>query len=162
VDVFETRGDEELRLLPSVVWCDAAEYEECVRAREHARAIALYRGPLLPGFVAIGAPGFQGWLELTRRRFTREAVKSALILAEEHAARLECTAVGDLAQFIVQREPDLDDEHQLRKLIGLLARMGDRVGALRLYEAFRERLWIEFEAEPAAETRALMENVRRR
>src|SRR5439155_23704464 len=55
-----------------------------------------------------------------------------------------------------------DDEAGLRRLIALLDRWGDRTGALREYGEFARRLRQEFEVEPAAETRALIDAIRSR
>ncbi len=157
---IESRGDEEIRLSPNALWCDAAEYAHAVRVSRLSRAIELYRGPLLLGFFVPAAAPFQEWLELTRRNFSREAVKAALKLAEEHVSRKERTEVGDLVQFVRQLEAELQDEHQLRKLIDLLEQIGDRASALSLYESFRARLWREYRALPSQETRKLVEHIR--
>src|SRR6266702_97246 len=49
-----------------------------------------------------------------------------------------------------------------RCLIALLDRQGDRAGALEAYEVFARRVAAEYDAEPAAETRALVAAVRAR
>jgi DNA-binding SARP family transcriptional activator len=159
-DLLETRGDEELRISPQALWCDAAEFLAAASIGRSERVIELYRGVLLPGFHISGAKGFEGWLEQTRRHYSRLAVRVALALAETHASAAERTRAGDLAHFITQREPELDDEHQLRKLLSLLDRLGDRRGAMRMYESFRQRLWNDFRVSPAAETRKLVEAMR--
>jgi DNA-binding SARP family transcriptional activator len=161
-DLLEVRGDEEVRLVPERVWCDAADFKHCVRQSRFDRAMALYRGALLDGFIIEGAFAFQEWLDATRRHLAREALKLALRMADEHVQRDERTAAGDIVQFILRVEPDLEDEHQLRKLIALLDRMGDRIGAIRLYERYRERLWKEFRVSLAPETRELIERIKAR
>jgi len=153
----EARGDEEVRLASGALWCDAVAYEEAVAAGEPRKAIEVYRGPLLPGFILPGSHTFETWLDATRRRMSRSAVKCALRSAHEHLQRQEHTAAGDLIQFVRQLEPELEDEHQLRNLLRLFADLGDRVGALSMYERFRQRMWHEYHAQPAPETRALAE-----
>ena len=54
------------------------------------------------------------------------------------------------------------DEGQLRRLLTLLDRLGDRAGVLQAYDEFTRRLPAEFEAQPAAETQALVAAVRAR
>src|SRR4029077_15861035 len=54
------------------------------------------------------------------------------------------------------------DEGLVRRLIALLDRQGDRAGALAAYDAFARRLAAEYDAEPAAETKALLAAVRAR
>src|SRR5207245_6094743 len=53
-------------------------------------------------------------------------------------------------------------EVQVRRLITLLDRHGDRAGALEAYEAFANRLREEYDAQPAAETKTLVAAVRAR
>jgi DNA-binding SARP family transcriptional activator len=55
-----------------------------------------------------------------------------------------------------------DDEAAVRRLMRILDRKGDRAGALRAYEAFREHLAVAFQAVPSPETEALLANIRAR
>ena len=48
-----------------------------------------------------------------------------------------------------------DDEAEFREVLALLARTGDRAGALRAYDDFAARLKQEYEAVPDARTRAI-------
>lgn len=50
-----------LRVAPGVLGCDALAFEEAVRAGAREQALALYRGPLLPGY-------FDDWVLEERRR----------------------------------------------------------------------------------------------
>ncbi len=159
-EIFESRGDEEIRLLANAVYCDAAEFEQCVRVGRTARALEIYQGPLMPSFSVGGAPGFEDWLDRTRRQLARLAVETALKVADQYMENAERTQASDLAHFIGQREPDLEDEHQLRKLLKLLDRIGDRVGALTMYEDFKDRLWRDYKAQPSPETRQLIDRIR--
>ena len=52
------------------------------------------------------------------------------------------------------------DETALHRLILLLERVGDRAAAVCAYEAFAWKLQGEYELEPSAETRALVERIR--
>ncbi len=160
-DVFQTRGDEELRLNPERVWSDAAEYATTLRNLDFDRAIELYRGSLLEGFSVEGASAFQEWLDTTRRLLARETVKLALRSADLLAEANARTQAGDVARFMLRVEPDVEDEHQLRKLLSILDKLGDRVAALRLYNRFSERLWREYRVSPAKETRDLIEQLKR-
>jgi DNA-binding SARP family transcriptional activator len=160
-DVLTSRGDEELRLNTNLVWSDAGEYVSTLRTLEFDRVIELYRGTLLQGFTLEAAPAFQEWLDTTRRYFAREAVKLALRSAELLSQANARTQAGDVTQFLLRVEPDLEDEHQLRKLLMVLDGLGDRIGAMRLYERFSQRVWKEFRITPAKETRELVEQLKR-
>jgi len=48
------------------------------------------------------------------------------------------------------------DERVLRRAISMLDRLGDRAGALSLFENFAQRLHAEFGAEPSPETTTLI------
>src|SRR2546429_160380 len=54
------------------------------------------------------------------------------------------------------------DEETLRRLVALLDDLGDRGGAVRVYEGFARRVAGEYQVEPAAETKALITLVRSR
>lgn len=159
-DIIEARGDEEVRVNAAALWCDAAECSACFTDGRLNRAIDLYKGPIMPGFVLAGARGFQDWIDMARRQLNREAVKAAVKLAEAHVAANEHSLAGDLAQFVTVIAPDFDDEHQLRKLLRILHRQGNRAAALRLFEDFSRRLREDYDAAPAAETRNLICEIR--
>ncbi len=159
--IFETRGDEEVRIDPRVLWCDAVAYIDAVNNGQLERAHELFRGQLMPGFILGGSPAYQDWLDSIRRQYNRDAMKMVLGLADEHLRNGEHTAVGRLAQFICSIDSELQDERDLRKLIVLLDRIGDRSGALELYKNFRQRLDREFQSAPSKETRALIDKIRR-
>src|SRR5687768_12221616 len=149
-----SRGDEEIRLDDARVWCDAIAFDVAADAARHAEALEHYRGDLLAGFFISGAPEFERWLENERVRLRRRAVESAWALAAAGSAN------GDpsLAAHWARRAAALvrDDEEALRRLITVLGDLGDRAGALQAYDVFARRLAEEYEAEPAAETRALI------
>ena len=52
------------------------------------------------------------------------------------------------------------DERVLRRTMVMLDRLGDRAGALRLYEDFTRQLRRELEAEPSPESVALARGMR--
>lgn len=157
---LESRGDEEIRLGDELVWCDALAFDVAVDVAHHAEALELYRGDLLGGFFISGAPEFERWLEDERARLRRRAVETAWTLAES------CRVAGDrsLASHWARHAAALvrDDEDALRRLIALLGTLGDRAGALQAYDVFARRLSEEYEAQPAAETRALIAAIRSR
>jgi DNA-binding SARP family transcriptional activator/tetratricopeptide (TPR) repeat protein len=156
----ESRGDEEIRLSDQYVWCDALAFDTAVDLAHHAEALELYRGDLLGGFFISGAPEFERWLEDERARLRRRAVETAWTLAES------CRVTGDrsLASHWARYAAALvrDDEDALRRLIALLGNLGDKAGALQAYDVFARRLTEEYEAQPAAETRALISDIRSR
>ena len=157
---LQSRGDEEIRVDPDVVWCDVADFRRAIDSRSYEAALSLYRGELLPGFFAPGARGFEEWLEQERSALRRAAAESAKALAEAD------DSAGDLAAAVhwVRRAVELsdNDERALRHLLDLLDRLGDRAGAIEAYEAFAHELQDDMGTAPSAETVTLIDRIRRR
>ena len=66
-------GAGELRLNPSVISSDVAEFERCIASGPLERAVALYEGPFLDGVFVRDAAEFERWAEGHRRRVERAA-----------------------------------------------------------------------------------------
>ena len=153
------RGDEDVGLDPSLLWCDAAAFEQAFDGGSHEVALDLYRGDFLPGFFVSGvAAEFEAWLESRRARLRATAALAAWAVAERSEREGQTAEGAAWARRAVSLAPD--DESGVRRLMGLLDRIGDRSGALRAYEQFAEGLRTEFSADPAPETRELHEAVR--
>ena len=159
-DLIVSRGKDEVGVDRDLVWCDVTAFEAAIAAGDLAAAVDLYRGDLLEGFHVAGAPELTQWIERERARLRLRACTAAWALA----ARAEESGNMEEALFRARRAVELDllDEPALRKLLGLLDRTGDRLGAARVYADFVRLLDREFEMEPSPETRALMETVRSR
>ncbi len=160
-DVFETAGDDEVRVAPERLWCDVPAFLAASRNGRHEEALELYRGDLMPAFfVPDGGAGFEQWLEEERGRLRALAAKAAWDLAEGAERNRKsgpATTWGRKALSLTH-----DDETALRRLIQLLDRMGDRAGAVRAYETFARRLKEEYGDEPSVETQRLISRVRER
>lgn len=153
-------GDDVLALDSTRCWCDSPAFDEAATAGRSHEALALYHGDYLEGFFLSDAPEFERWLDEERTRLRRLAAGAALARAGE------CRSAGRLPDAVTcaRRATSLapDDEEALRHLIRLLDELGDRAGALRVYEAFERRLATEFSCQPAPETHALVDAVRSR
>jgi len=159
-DAVASRGDEEIGLDCDQVSCDVVAFERAVDREQFREALDLYRGDLLEGFFISGAPEFERWLETGRARLREAAARAARNLSERAEARDNLTTAVQLARRAAQLVPS--DEAALRRLIAVLDRHGDRAGALQAYEEFAAGLAADYDAEPAAETRALIAAVRAR
>ncbi len=155
-----TRGDEEVGLDFDQLWCDVAAFDLAVAAGQLAEALELYRGNLLEGFFIPGAAEFERWLESERARLRQAASRGAHALVEQCQAADDLAAAVEWARRAAQLAPH--EEGPLRQLVTLLDRLGDRAGAVAAYEAFATQLGVDLEAEPAAETKALLAAVRAR
>ena len=155
-----SQGNEEVGLDFGAVRCDVVDFDRSIESGRLSEALDLYRGHLLEGFFISDAPEFEHWLETERARLQEAASNAARTLVEQCEAGDDLTAAAQWARRAARLAPL--DETLLRRLIGLLDRLGDRAGAVMAYEDFTKRLAQEYEAQPAAETRALMTAVRAR
>lgn len=141
---------------------DVAEFEAAIAAGEAAneaddvraerrsleRAVALYRGELLPNC-------YDGWIEGERERLHRAADRALERLIDA------CERAGDgdgairAAERLVTRDPLREANHA--RLITLHAAAGDRAAALRAYDFCARTLARELGVEPGQATRAARE-----
>jgi len=159
-DIVASRGDEEIGLDFAQVSCDVAAFERALRDGQLEEALDLYRGPLLEGFFISDAPEFERWLETERARVQQAAAVAARALAGRSESDTDLTRAVRWTRRSMELAPS--DEGLVRHLMTLLDRQGDRAGALQAYEAFARRIAAEYDAEPAAETKALRAAVRAR
>ncbi|MCI0436097.1 MAG: hypothetical protein L0271_21015 [Gemmatimonadetes bacterium] len=159
--VIVSRGDEEVGIAPGAIWSDVIAFENAVDAGRYAEALDLYRGDLLSGFfVPDVSPDVEQWLDAERARLRARAAAAAWDLVDAAEGERNGLESSHWARKAVGCAPD--DEAGVRRLIALLDRWGDRAGALRVHAEFARRLKKEYEVDPAAETRALIDTVRDR
>ena len=155
-----SRGDEELGIDRSAIWCDVTALQQALSAGRLEDALALYRDDLLAGFFLSDAPQFDRWLEDERTRLRRAAAGAAQALASQ------CEAAGQLEAAIAwaRREVVLaaPGESAVRRVMDLLDRSGDPAGAVAAYDTFVRNLATDYELEPGPETKALVERIRAR
>jgi DNA-binding SARP family transcriptional activator len=159
--VLLNRGGEEIAIDPEVLRCDARAFIDVLDQNRLEDGLALYRGEFLPGlFVADAAPELEHWIDATRAELRQRAVHAAWQLVDAAEQRGRPAEAEHWGRYALRLAPD--DERAVRKLMALLAAQGDRVGALRVYTEFAERLLTEFELEPSTETRAAIDALRHR
>ena len=159
-EVIEGRGDDEVGVPETALWCDASAFDAAIAAGNAAGALELYRGDLLEGFYVAGAPDYQDWLDRERTRLRDAAARAAWSLADASEREGQLADAARWARRGAELTPD--DEGALRRVVGLLDRAGDRAAALRAYDDFAKRLATEYELEPSGETRSLVEAIRAR
>jgi serine/threonine-protein kinase len=157
-DVLVSRGDEELGVDPARLWCDVVAFEEAVARGELSRALELYRGDFLQGFHAQAAAEFDQWVDAERQRLREAAASAAWLLAQECEMDDQLTHAVRWVRHAVRLTPD--DERRTRRAMKMLAGAGEKAGAIRIYEDFARRMAAEHDAEPAAETQALLRDIR--
>ena len=160
-DVITSRGDDEIGVDHGLLHSDVTAFEEAVAAGRSARALEAYHGALLEGFHFEGASNeFETWLDGERSRLKKLAAEAAWSVSED----LEST--GDLGGAVRNASRAFEitppSGAELRRLLALLDRAGDRASALRAYEKYASWIREEFDAEPSPETTALAEAIRGR
>jgi DNA-binding SARP family transcriptional activator/tetratricopeptide (TPR) repeat protein len=154
------RGDDDLGLGEGTWWCDVTHFEDALDRGEWEEALALYRGDLLEGFHLPDALEFERWLDGERMRLRDRAAHAAWALSERAEIREDTANAVLWARRALELAPR--GETTVRGLIALLDRAGDRAGAIQVYEEFARHLAEDFEADPSAETRSLIQSVRAR
>ena len=128
------------------------------RAREHRARGGLERAVEIAGAGELLAGLAEEWAHEAREHH-RQEVRTMLGELAEAAAE-----AGDLPTAIAwSRRRAAEDPHSeiaARHLVGLLARAGDRAGALAAVDALRERVRRDLGIVPSAETRELAAQVR--
>jgi DNA-binding SARP family transcriptional activator/TolB-like protein len=156
-DAILAVGDD-LRLNTGVIRADVVEFEAALAAGDAARAVALYRGPLLDGFFLSDAPEFEHWVDGERERLAGGYGRALEALAG--AAEEQGDGSMAVQWWKARAAHDPYDSRVVLRLMLALDVMGNRAGALQ-HAAVHERLLREeFEAEPAPEVLALAERLR--
>jgi serine/threonine-protein kinase len=156
--LLDSRGDEEIMFSHDVLWCDVVEFADAADSGRLDRAIKLYRGGLMPGFHLTDCSDFGMWLDAERKSAVERTAAVSWALAQRHEDAREHTMAGSLARASVRHM--WSDERVLRRAMLMLQRIGDRAGALRLYEETSRRLRVELDTEPSAETVELAGQIR--
>jgi len=159
-ETLVAHGDDEIALAPGALRCDAAEFTSALENRQLARGLELYRGDLMPGFYLSGCLEYERWLEDERAVARERAAAAAWALAVAFEGESQLTDAGAWARRAARHSRT--DERVLRRAMTMLERLGDRAGAIKLYDDFAIRLRADLDVEPSAETTDLMKAIRAR
>jgi hypothetical protein len=106
------------------------------------------------------SPELDEWLDRERTRLRSQAAEAAWRVARGAARRKEPGLAARWSRWAASLTP-LDEPAQ-RQLIELLVGLGDRTGALAVYQQLVDRLARELGTTPTAATRTLAESLRLR
>lgn len=147
--------DDIIALDPSALRCDALEVLAATRSDDMAtlRAAARNWGGGLLADLILRQEGFDDWLAGERSRLEAAALEvfARLCDVETGAAKVEA------ARRLVALDPLRESSH--RSLMRAHAQAGDRALAVKQYDACRALLQSELQIEPAAETRAVRDQI---
>jgi TolB-like protein/DNA-binding SARP family transcriptional activator len=156
-EVLLSRGNDEIAVDRSELWCDVLAFEQALGEGNRRGALELYHGELLPGFFLSGAPAWERWLDAERERLRGLATTAAWGLADEALATDDAASAARWGRRAVDWTPY--DEVQLRRLLTLLARIGDRTGAMRAYDEAAARVAANYGGELSDATCSLADRI---
>ena len=146
---------------PDTTWVDLLELERLAaseRGEDLEAAAALARGPFLAGFAVRDSPDFDDWQAARAARV--EHIVGDLLdrLAAVRSERGDPSGAIEAARRRVDLDP-LDEPGQ-RRVMDLLARSGDRNGAIRQYRSLVALFDRELGVAPLRETTDLYDAIR--
>ena len=156
-DAIVAVGDE-LRLNPTILRSDIADFDAAIAAGERERAVGLYRGPFLDGFFVSDAPEFERWVEGERQRLARAHGRVLEQLAESHEARGDFAEAAEWWRRLAACEP-LSSRVAVRTMRALDA-AGDAAAALQHARMHEEAVRGALEIPPDAEVTSLAARLR--
>ena len=136
---------------------DVTEFRTAMGQGDFVAASALGNGEFLHGFAAVD-PEFDRWADVERSALRAEQVRSLQALLHQAEAAGDMVQVMAVANRLLAQD-DLQ-EKVVRSLMRAQMRQHDFNAALRQYEALRDRLANELAVRPAAETEALMAEIK--
>jgi DNA-binding SARP family transcriptional activator len=155
-DLFIVGAD--IRLNEARISSDVREFEAALAAGDLQRAVELYRGPFLDGFFVSGSPEFERWSSAQRERLAGRAADAL----ERLAASAESS--GDYRSAIEWRKRLSTlfpyDSGAALKLMTVMAKAGDRAGALQHAQSHAALLRDELDIEPDAVVEAFASKLR--
>ncbi|MGQ0642608.1 MAG: AfsR/SARP family transcriptional regulator [Gemmatimonadaceae bacterium] len=158
--VLVSRGTESIGVSGDSIWVDAIAFDSAANDERLGEAFELYSGDLVPGFFVSDSGEFEAWLEEERARYRTRAIEVAWSLVERLTIDEEFTNAAQLARRVARLASA--DERMVRRVMTMLARLGDRAGAVDIYRQFAQRLWKEYETQPSPETLQLLSTIQAR
>jgi DNA-binding SARP family transcriptional activator/TolB-like protein len=151
-------GTKELRLDPTVVISDVAEFASAVSRGDDEAAAQLYAGPFLDGFHLTDSDEFTRWVERERSLLMHDYVRVLESLARTAAAKGDATRAVRWWRQLAALDP-----LNARVTVGLmeaLAAAGDRAGALQHARVYEALLGQELDLAPDRDVLALAAKLR--
>jgi DNA-binding SARP family transcriptional activator/TolB-like protein len=149
---------DELRLDPAAVVCDAVAFEAALAAGELERAIELYTGPFLDGFHLPATSEFEHWADGERDRLRRSYMRGLESLAKADEAGGAWSSAVERWRSLASEEPY--NARVTLRLMRALDAAGDPAGSLQQARLHTLLLQQEFEGGPDPEIVALSEQLR--
>ena len=156
-DVLEKRGNEDVRLAPGAITCDAVTVIEALDEGRLEDALAGYTGELLPAFHLPDDGAFSHWLDQERASLRERMVEAAWPAAEAAGPEGDLEAARSWYLMAAGLSP-LDSDTIARAMAGL-SRARDFKAALALFERHKSALKDELELKPGESVVELAETI---
>jgi DNA-binding SARP family transcriptional activator len=158
--LLRTDGDS-ISFDAEVVAVDAVEFERIAADENpdsYSRATELYGGELLDNLI-LRETAFDEWVSGERARFNALACTVFERAARHRQAQGDPAVAIDIVQRLVRLDPLRESSHRL--LMQLFAESGQRAAALKQYASCATLLSVELGVEPDAETKRLLQEIRK-
>ncbi len=139
-------------------WIDARAFEAALRSRDHAVAVASYRGEFLAGFTLGVSPGFESWVATEAERYRDLAAGALQELVSAALENDDLDAGLRHARHLLRVDPLHEPVH--RSLARALASAGRRSAALAHLDASARVMVEAFGLEPDPATGRLADAIR--
>ena len=147
-----------LRLDPSLISSDVADFQAAVRAREWETAAARYHGPFLDGFSLADAPDFERWVETERASLATAGIRAIEIVARASADAGRREEAAEHWHRLARLDPL--DSRIAASYMEALSALGDRAAAIAHGRAHTELRRRELEVGPDAIVERVVERLR--
>src|SRR5258705_4309866 len=151
-DVIVATG-RELRLNSDLVWVDAWEFEQAIRAGQWTVAVGHYKGPLLDGFHFADSHELESWIDTNRTRLRLEYQTAIELFANLAAEATDHSQAVMWLRRLANSDPL--SAGATKKLMLALAAAGDRASAVQYARVYQELVRQDLEMEPDAEIKDL-------
>ncbi|MEO5799560.1 MAG: hypothetical protein ABIZ70_13140 [Gemmatimonadales bacterium] len=134
--VVDSRGIEELAIDLGLFEVDVLQFDLALQEGDFERALAIYRGELLPAFHVADLPEFERWLDEERAWLARRASDAARDLRERATEAGDVTTALGWARRLVELEPfEVAGARRLAELQLLAGERGRAIGDAERFEA---------------------------
>jgi DNA-binding SARP family transcriptional activator len=147
-----------VQLVDGTVELDADQLQKLVKQRDWAHATPLINGHFLQGFKVPDAAGFEDWLTVERSFWDGLSMDALMSHAEERLDAGDELGAGDPISRARQLDPL--SQRALRAWMRRLANVGDRTGAIQVFEKFEQDARRDGGVTIEPETRAMVERLR--
>jgi DNA-binding SARP family transcriptional activator/TolB-like protein len=147
-----------LRLDPSHISSDVADFQAAVKAREWEKAAAQYHGPFLDGFYLADAPEFERWVENERASLATAGIRAIEIVAKASAEAGRPEEAAEHWHRLTRLDPL--DSRIAASYMEALAALGDRAAAIAHGRAHAELRRRELEVGPDPVVERVVERLR--